>query len=120
MKDPIVVAPDYWTVLVQWIALLGFLMVIILPAVLYRKLAKRFNKKAWLYFLLGLLVGVIALTIVHLYARLVHHFLPPTFSEGERYSWLFSMYAIGYLLVWTAYRLLLAFFLKTEKLEIGE
>lgn len=119
MTDPIVIEPDYWGVLVQWGVLFGLLMVVILPAFLYKKLARTFNKNAWLYFLLGLLVGFVALGIVHLYARLIHYFLSPNLSEGSRYSWLLSMYVLGYLLVWVAYRLLLAFFVKQKSQKIG-
>ena len=119
MNKHIIIEPDYWGVLVQWVVLFGFLMIIILPGFLYKKLAKRFNKKGPLYFILGLGVGVVGLGVVHLYARLVNNFFSPYLSEKEKYPWLLSMYLLGYLFVWAAYRLTLAFFIKQEAQKIG-
>jgi hypothetical protein len=56
--------------------------------------------------MLGLVVGVIGLSVVQLYARFVHRFLSSNFSEGKRYFLLLSMYVVGYLFVCAAYRLL--------------
>ena len=106
---PIIIEPDYWGVLVQWLVFFGFFAILILPAFLYKNLAKKFNKKVWLYFILGLIVGVIGLMVVHLFARCVQYFNPGDLSESARYFWLALMYFVGYLFVWFAYRMLLAF-----------
>lgn len=117
MEKPIVIEPDYWGVLVQWVVFFGFFAILILPAFLYKKLARRFNKKGWLYFIWGLAVGVIGLNVVHLYARFVTHFTSPTLSEVARYSWLLSMYLLGYVFVWAAYNMLLAYLIKQKNQE---
>jgi len=107
-NKPIVIEPDYWNMLLQWVVFFGFMVILVLPALLYKKLARKFNKKGWLYFILGLIVGLIGLTVVHLYARVVNHFTGSDLSEGTRYSWLLSMYLVGYLYVWAAYKILLS------------
>lgn len=59
--------------LVQWLFLFGWLAVIILPAELFRKIALRNKKEGWAFFMLGLLVGFVALQI----GNIVLHFLEP-------------------------------------------
>jgi hypothetical protein len=117
MENATVIEPDYWGALVQWVLFFGFFTILILPAFLYKKLARRFNKKEWLYFVWGIPVGVLGLNFVHLYARFVNHYAPPDLFERARYLWLLSMYVMGYLFVWGAYKMLLAHLIKKDKQE---
>jgi hypothetical protein len=109
MNQPTIIEDDYLGALLQWVVFFGFVSILILPALLYKKVAKKFNKKGWLYFIIGLVVGFIGLSVVQLYARVVKQLASPDNFQADRYYWLVSMYVVGYLYVWLAYKVLLAF-----------
>lgn len=114
MENVTISEPDYWGVLVQWVLFFGFCAILVLPAFLYKNLALKYNKRKWLYFFLGLAVGVIGLNVVHIFARIVNKFSSPFLSESDRYFWLVLMYVVGYVFVWAAYRLMVAYLIKEK------
>src|SRR5688572_27255614 len=55
--------PNYTQVLIQWLFFFALMSIIFLPALLFRKIAMKHNKKGWQFFLFGLAVGVFALNV---------------------------------------------------------
>ena len=45
-------------ILMQWVFLFALLTTFLFPAFKFRNLAREHNKKGWLYFIVGLVVGV--------------------------------------------------------------
>jgi hypothetical protein len=47
--------------LIQWLSFFGIASIFLLPAFLLWNIAKRNNERGWVYFLLGMALGVLAL-----------------------------------------------------------
>lgn len=66
--------PDYIGVLIQWLMLFALMSIMVVPAIIFRRIALRLNKKGWVYFLVGAGVGLISLQVARLLAsQLVEH-----------------------------------------------
>jgi hypothetical protein len=54
---------SYAQILIQYLFLMGLIGIVILPALVFRKIALRYGKKGWVYFLMGFAVGFVAMPI---------------------------------------------------------
>jgi uncharacterized membrane protein len=52
---------QYTQIFMQWAFLFALIALMVVPAIKFRKIALRNDKKGWLYFLIGLLVGFLAI-----------------------------------------------------------
>jgi Na+/proline symporter len=94
---------QYLAVLLQWLIFFGLLSVWILPAFLFRNFAKRNNRKGWVYFIIGLAVGFVGLSLGSLMLRVLTPFLPPT--ETSPY-FILVIFLIGYSFNFLAFQIL--------------
>jgi hypothetical protein len=60
--------PDPIDVLIQWLFFFGLISILLVPAIIFRKIALKRNKKGWAFFLTGAGVGFVSLIIVRLLA----------------------------------------------------
>lgn len=58
--------PDYIEVLIQWLMLFALMSIMVVPAIIFRRIALRLNKKGWVYFLVGAGVGLVSLQVARL------------------------------------------------------
>lgn len=103
MENPNVVSPDYFMLLLQWLFLFALIAMFLVPAYLFRNLARKYNKKGWVYFIYGLVVGVVAFNIFQLVGLVIKQFY--TFENGS-YTAVGVMYLAAVLLIWGAYKVL--------------
>jgi hypothetical protein len=59
MENENIPSMDWPNVLLQWALFFALLAVILIPAFKFRNLAKEYNKRGWVYFIIGLGVGII-------------------------------------------------------------
>jgi hypothetical protein len=97
----------YLDVLIQWLFFFGLLSILLLPAFLFRNLARMYGKNGWLYFILGLIVGGVAINFGNAVAFLFKEFiLPKRFID---YAWVVLLCS-AFLFLWGAFKLLKHFF----------
>jgi len=100
------------SLLLQWVFLFAILTMLFFPAFRFRKLARAHNKKGWVYFVVGLGVGIVALQLGNLVLFCLRYLKP---SEGQlRYLWIL-MFVPWYIF----YRFSLAY-LKKHFVRIAE
>lgn len=105
------VSIDWGSVLTQWVFFFGLLTLFFYPAFKFKKLAKDYNKKSWLYFFIGLAVGIVGLNLGQLVVFPLKNYVVP-----EKYA----MYLIpvlflsAYLFYWLCYKFLSNYFLKPK------
>lgn len=63
--------PDYYGVFIQWAFFFGLIGTWLVPAILFSDLARKHNKKGWVYFLLGLGVGMASMSFTGYLMQLV-------------------------------------------------
>lgn len=64
-------------VLIQWAFLFAVLTVFFFPAFRFRILAKEYNKKGWVYFIVGLAVGIVGFNLGHLVVFPLRYYVVP-------------------------------------------
>ncbi len=64
-------------VFVQWAFFFALLTVFFFPAFRFTKLAKRFNKRGWVYFFVGLAVGIVGLNLGHIVVFPLRYYVVP-------------------------------------------
>lgn len=91
--------PDYVAVLYQWLFLFALLGIFLFPAFRLKRIAKASGRKGWLYFLLGLGVGFLAMVV----NRILGGFLRqvPLGESLSEYLWI-PFLTVGYGLVFVA------------------
>lgn len=91
---------SYTDVLIQWLAFFAVVSLILVPAMLLQKMARRENRKGWLYFLAGLGIGLVALQVGRIAVQGLQKILP--YDISERYL-LVVMLVVSYLVVAAGY-----------------
>lgn len=71
-------------ILIQLLMLFAVLSMIVVPAIIFRDVALRSNKRGWLYFLIGLGVGLLAFAFGSLTARLLKYFEIVPRANGDQ------------------------------------
>jgi hypothetical protein len=111
MENQIILEDDYLGVLIQWLFFFGIFTVWLLPAFLFRSLSRRYNKKGWLYFIIGLGVGIASFYL----AVLLMLGVKTLFSSEVIHNYLsVVLFIVAFSFVWLAFR-----FLKNTLLKNG-
>ena len=98
-----VIEPDWQAVLIQWLLLFAIIAMCLIPAFLFRKLAKKYNRKGWLYFIVGLAVPLTSLYLTGLILRSVRTYVG--IGPGNPYL-LVIFFAMIFLAVFCVFTLL--------------
>jgi hypothetical protein len=96
------ITEDYLGVLIQWAFLFGIIAVWLVPAFLFKDLAKRYNKSAWLFFFVGLAVGFVCFQISALVIKVASDLLQAETTSKDSGSFILSsmIFVIALLLIW--------------------
>lgn len=90
-------------ILMQWLFFFGMLTVIFLPALLFRNLAVMYNKKGWVYFIVGIGVGIISFNLGHLVIAIFKYVI--NLEEITRYFGMF-VFLPAFLFCWISFKFL--------------
>jgi Kef-type K+ transport system membrane component KefB len=94
---------SYYAVTIQWMLFLGLVLLIMLPALFLRLLAKRKNKSGWLYFAAGICVAIFGMVL----ARLAVECLKLLNESEQNAPYLGIVYfALSILFIYTGYAVL--------------
>lgn len=95
-------------ILIQWIFFFALVTVFLFPALRFRNLARTYNKKGWVYFILGLTVGGVGLNLGKPVAFSLQKVVPQ-----DHYAYLsLIIFFCAYLAYWFSYRFLKRHFAK--------
>ena len=103
---------DYSAVAVQWLFFFGLLTMWLLPGFLFKKLALKYNRIGWVYFLIGIVVGI---NLSQLSIRIVHGLWSAVFSQEEGVYFLPLYFLIALVFIWLAYKILEKLFSRFSK-----
>lgn len=59
-------SPDWASILLQWVFFFALMTALFFPAFKFRNLAQEYSKKGWVYFIVGLTVGIVGFNLGHL------------------------------------------------------
>ena len=63
MENENLTTPGFQGTFIQLALFLGLVATWLIPAFLFKNVAKRYNKKGWIYFIIGLGVGMLTMSI---------------------------------------------------------
>lgn len=75
------VSPEWSAVLIQWALLFAMIGTWFIPAFLFRNLARKYNKKAWPYFLMGPGLGAVVMFFTGYIMRGIQTVAAPYFAN---------------------------------------
>ena len=99
-------------VLMQWVMFFALLTVIFFPAFKFRNLAREYNRKGWLYFFLGMAVGIFGFNLGHLIGFPLRSYVVP--KEYEVYT-IWILFLSAALFYWFSYKFLEKYFMRNMK-----
>lgn len=97
--------------LIQWLFFLVLLFVIFLPAFKFRILAKKFSRNGWVYFIIGLAVGILGFNLGHIVVFPLGNYVVP--QEYVSYLSL-VLFLSAYLFYRFSYRFLETYFTRSK------
>ncbi|MGC3944682.1 MAG: hypothetical protein QM762_09195 [Chryseolinea sp.] len=106
MDNPKVLTEDWTGVLIQWALFFGLMSIIFFPAFKFRNLARAYNQKGWVYFIVGLGIGFAALNLGHLLIIPLKGFVV---KEYQPY-FISLLFITGFVVYWFSYKYLRRYF----------
>lgn len=106
------VSIDWGSVITQWLFFFALLTIFFFPAFKFKNLAKEYNKKGWVYFFIGLAVGIIGFNLGQLVVFPLRNYVVP-----EKYVvYLVSvLFLSAYLFYRLSYKFLRNYLSKTKE-----
>lgn len=96
-------ANSFYSVTVQWMFFFGLVLLILLPGLFLRQVAKKKNKSGWLYFAVGICLSFFGMSL----ARLAVEGLKRLHESQENAAYLgVAYFAFSILFIYTGYAVL--------------
>lgn len=102
-------SPTYQGVLIQWAFFFGLVATWLIPAFLFRNMARSYNKKGWVYFLLGLSVGMVSMFVSGYLMGSIQELVSPE----KALPYMIALFILPFFLMYIALRYLRNFLSKS-------
>jgi hypothetical protein len=112
MENANISSTTWLDVLVQWAFFFALLTVFLFPAFKFRNLAREYNKRGWVYFIVGLTVGIVGFNLGHLVVFPLRYYVVP--QEHVTYLSL-VLFLSGYICYRFSYKFLENYFAKIKE-----